>query len=149
MSVYYHGNLVASSDEQQQLLDVQLIGYSDKYYYEITIPKETTFDEVRIELPAVAGALKTVYLHGVYTRRDSNENGVPDCSEEEDTGDKITYATAESEHVCYPEEVVIQVAGGKPGIDYTLMCYDVNQNNKETSYSLPLINGRLPFQICL
>ena len=141
MSVYYHGNPVASSVGHEQLLDVQLIGYSDKYYYETTIPKETTFDEVRIELPAVAGALKTVNLFGVYTRRDSNENGIPDCSEEEDTGDKITYATAESEHVCYPEEVIIQVAGGKPGTNYTLTCYDANQNNKETKYILPLSNN--------
>jgi hypothetical protein len=142
MSVYYHGNPVASSVGHEQLLDVQLIGYSDKYYFETTIPRETTFDEVRIELPAVAGVSKTVNLFGVYTRRDSNENGIPDCSEEEDTGDKITYATAESEHVCYPKEVDIQVAGGKPGTDYTLICYDVNQNNKETKYTLPLSNGR-------
>ena len=141
MSVYYHGNPVASSVGHEQLLDVQLIGYSDKYYYETTIPKEITFDEVRIELPAVAGALKTVNLFGVYTRRDSNENGVPDCSEEEDTGDKITYATAKSEHVCYPEDVVIQVAGGNPGTDYTLICYDVNQNNEMKEYTLPLNNG--------
>lgn len=142
MSVYYHGNPVAPSVGHEQLLDVQLIGYSDKYYFETTIPRETTFDEVRIELPAVAGVSKTVNLFGVYTRRDSNENGIPDCSEEEDTGDKITYATAESEHVCYPEEVIIQVAGGKPNTDYTLICYDVNQNNKETKYTLPLSNGR-------
>lgn len=142
MSVYYHGNPVASSVGHEQLLDVQLIGYSDKYYFETTIPRETTFDEVRIELPAVAGVSNTVNLFGVYTRRDSNENGIPDCSEEEDTDDKITYATAESEHVCYPEEVIIQVAGGKPGTDYTLICYDVNQNNKETTYTLPLSNGR-------
>lgn len=142
MSVYYHGNPVAPSVGHEQLLDVQLIGYSDKYYFETTIPKETTFDEVRIELPAVAGALKTVYLHGVYTRRDSNENGIPDCSEEEDTGDKITYATAESEHVCYPEDVVIQVAGGKPGTEYTLTCYDANKNKEEKEYLLPLNDGR-------
>lgn len=142
MSVYYHGNPVAPSVGHEQLLDVQLIGYSDKYYYETTIPKETTFDEVRIELPAVAGLLKTVNLFGVYTRRDSNENGIPDCSEEEDTGDKITYATAESEHVCYPEDVVIQVAGGKPA-EYTLTCYDANKNKEETQqYPLPLDNGR-------
>lgn len=141
MSVYYHGNPVAPSVGHEQLLDVQLIGSSDKYYFETTIPKEITFDEVRIELPAVAGALRTVNLFGVYTRRDSNENGVPDCSEEEDTGDKITYATAESEHVCYPEDVVIQVAGGNPDTDYTLICYDVNQNNKETKYTPPLSNG--------
>lgn len=142
MSVYYHGNPVASSVGHEQLLDVQLIGYSDKYYYETTIPRETTFDEVRIELPAVAGALKTVNLFGVYTRRDSNENGIPDCSEEEDTGDKITYATAESEHVCDPEDVVIQVAGGKPETEYRLICYDVNQNNKMKEYTLPLNKGR-------
>ena len=143
MSVYYHGNPVAPSVGHEQLLDVQLIGYSDKYYFETTIPRETTFDEVRIELPAVAGALKTVYLHGVYTRRDSNENGIPDCSEEEDTGDKITYATAESEHVCYPEDVVIQVAGGKPDTEYTLICYDANKNKEETQqYPLLLNNGR-------
>lgn len=141
MSVYYHGNPVAPSVGHEQLLDVQLIGYSDKYYFETTIPRETTFDEVRIELPAVAGVSKTVNLFGVYTRRDSNENGIPDCSEEEDTGDKITYATAESEHVCYPEDVVIQVAGGKPGTEYRLICYDVNQNNKMKEYTLPLNNG--------
>lgn len=142
MSVYYHGNPVAPSVGHEQLLDVQLIGYSDKYYFETTIPRETTFDEVRIELPAVAGVSKTVNLFGVYTRRDSNENGIPDCSEEEDTGDKITYATAESEHVCYPKEVVIQVAGGKPGTEYRLICYDVSQNNEEKEYTLPLNNGR-------
>lgn len=141
MSVYYHGNPVAPSVGHEQLLDVQLIGYSDKYYFETTIPKETTFDEVRIELPAVAGVSKTVNLFGVYTRRDSNENGIPDCSEE-DTGDKITYATAESEHVCYPEDVVIQVAGGKPGTEYTLICYDVNQNNEVKEYTLQLNKGR-------
>lgn len=142
MSVYYHGNPVAPSVGHEQLLDVQLIGYSDKYYFETTIPRETTFDEVRIELPAVAGVSKTVNLFGVYTRRDSNENGIPDCSEEEDTGDKITYATAESEHVCYPGNVVIQVAGGKPDTEYTLICYDVNQNNEEKEYKLLLDNGR-------
>lgn len=142
MTVYHKGNEVTSSINNGQVLGIQLIGYSNKYYYETTIPKDIAFDEVRIELPAVAGALKTVNLYGVYTRRDSNENGIPDCSEEEEAGDKITYATAESEHVCYPDAVVIQVAGGKPDTEYTLTCYDVNQNNKETKYTLTLTNGR-------
>ena len=145
MSVYDNGNEVASSVNSGRLLDVQLIGYSNKYYYETTIPSDVAFDEVRIVLPAVAGALKTVNLYGVYTRRDSNDNGIPDCSEDEDeAGDKITYANAVSEHVCYPDDVVIQVAGGKPGTEYTLTCYDydVNKKTEPIKYSATLINGR-------
>lgn len=81
------------------LADIDLLGYSGKIYAETYLNKP--FDQVSLEFPETVGALNSIYLYGVYTRFDDDNNGIPDCSEdpEEDQSIKLNYVKT-TEDVC-------------------------------------------------
>lgn len=142
LQVYYHGNLVATT-EDNGVLGLDVIGYTERIFLE-TKPN-MVFDEVRIILPAVAEALEVIKLFGSYIRRDSDNDGIPDCAEDEENGGDtpgITDARAESEHVCTPEDIIIRVTGGKNGSNYTLECYNYAAGNATVTKECMLENGR-------
>lgn len=82
LSVYNNGTLVASTENNIDLLDLDLLSHGDKSFLEIT-PKATV-DEIRIEFKSLIDALTSVKLCGLYIRPDENGNGIPDCSEDGD-----------------------------------------------------------------
>lgn len=142
LQVYYHGNPVATT-EDNGVLGLDVIGYTERIFLE-TKPN-MVFDEVRIILPAVAEALEVIKLFGSYIRRDSDNDGIPDCAEDEENGGDtpgITDARAESEHVCTPEDIIIRVTGGKNGSNYTLECYNYAAGNATVTKECMLENGR-------
>lgn len=142
LEVYHNGNLVASTADGG-VLGLDVIGYTERIFLE-TKPG-LPFDEVRIVLPAVAGALEVTKLFGSYIRRDSDNDGIPDCAEDEENGGDtpgITDARAESEHVCTPEDIIIRVTGGKNGSNYTLECYNYAAGNATVTKECMLENGR-------
>ena len=81
------------------LLGLDVIGSGGKQFVETT-PVTTPFDEVRITFAGVADALKSIQLAGVYTRPDSNGDGIPDCAETTtDPGGSIDVISV-TEHIC-------------------------------------------------
>lgn len=142
LQVYYHGNPVATT-EDNGVLGLDVIGYTERIFLE-TKPN-MVFDEVRIILPAVTEALEVIKLFGSYIRRDSDNDGIPDCAEDEENGGDtpgITDARAESEHVCTPEDIIIRVTGGKNGSNYTLECYNYASGNATVTKECILEKGQ-------
>lgn len=142
LEVYRNGNRVASTADGG-VLGLDVIGYTERIFLE-TKPG-LPFDEVRIVLPAVAGALDVTKLFGSYIRRDSDNDGIPDCAEDEENGGDtpgITDARAESEHVCTPEDIIIRVTGGKNGSNYTLECYNYASGNATVTKECILEKGQ-------
>lgn len=137
LTVYNNGEEVAST-ATGGVLGLDLIGYSGRTYVETDIPEGTTFDEVRIMFPSTLSALKTIELYGVYIRRDSDGDGIPDCAEDDENpstpSEIITDVTPGNEHVCQPESIVLKVDGdgGAAGNTYKLICRNFFKNNEQT-----------------
>lgn len=139
LNVYNNGNLVGSTSSGT-VLGLDVTGSSGNIYIQTT--PTATYNEVRITFPAVASALNTTQIYGIYTRQDSDGNGIPDCAEDNNTT-SITNAVAASEHVCANAgtgtyDVVINVTGGTVGKTYTLNCYNYGNNNALTTKTVPL-----------
>lgn len=99
LSVYNNGTLVASTENNIDLLDLDLLSHGDKSFLEIT-PKATV-DEIRIEFKSLIDALTSVKLCGLYIRPDENGNGIPDCSEDGDEPVNAGFGyTGESSNIC-------------------------------------------------
>ena len=135
LTVYNNGEEVAST-ATGGVLGLDLIGYSDRTYVETDIPEGTTFDEVRIMFPSTLSLLKKIELYGVYIRRDSDSDGIPDCAEDDENpstpSEIITDVTPKNEHVCQPESIVLKVEGGMVDNTYKLICRNFFKNNEQT-----------------
>ena len=119
------------------LLGLDVIGSGGKQFVETT-PVTTPFDEVRITFAGVADALKSIQLAGVYTRPDSNGDGIPDCAETTtDPGGSIDVISV-TEHICQGSPIQIQIQGGTNGNSYLLRCYNVAKNNEITERTATL-----------
>lgn len=142
LKIYHKGVEVGSTDEGG-VLGLDVIGYTERIFIETT-PVTTAFDEVRITFPSAVGLLNNVILSGVYIRRDSDGDGIPDCAEDEDEGgdtSNITDAKVRSEHICTPEDIVIEVTGGTAGTNYTLVCYNYAAGSTTVTKDCILMNG--------
>lgn len=139
LEVFDNGRSVGSSGETTEgnVLGLDLIGYSDKYYIEVT--PNYKFDEVRISFPAVANLFDIIYINGAYIRRDTDSDGIPDCAEDEENPETpvidftINDAEAESEHYCGTSTIRVNITdatGGEEALNealgdvFTLVCYD-------------------------
>ena len=135
LTVYNNGEEVAST-ATGGVLGLDLIGYSGRTYVETDIPEGKTFDEVRIMFPSTLSALETIELYGVYIRRDSDSDGIPDCAEDDENpstpSEIISDVTPGNEHVCQPESIVLKVDGGTVGNTYKLICRNFFKNNEQT-----------------
>lgn len=67
------------------LADISLIGYDGRAFVEVC--PQYPFDEVRLNLAGLVNALQIVYVHGAYVRRDSDNDGIPDCAEDDENPD--------------------------------------------------------------
>lgn len=124
----YHGGVEVGKTGEGGVLGLDLVGYAGRYFVETTAVT-TAFDEVRISFSGGVSALETLELSGVFVRRDSDGDGIPDCAEDEENIDEpsapIINASANPEDVCKPHSITIDVQGGEEGAIYTLQCNDV------------------------
>lgn len=144
LEVYNKGVKVGSTTDGG-VLGLDVIGYTERIYVQ-TIPT-VTYDEVRITFPAVAGVLDTTQLFGVYTRQDTDGDGIPDCAEDDNNpSSSITNAAADTEHVCANSDgkhnVIINVTGGTVGTTYSLNCYNYGNNNALTTQNAALTTAK-------
>lgn len=120
------------------VLGLDVIGYGGRQYIETT-PSTIPFDEIRITFAGVTDALKTLQLAGVYTRQDSNGDGIPDCAETTGSGETIDFLSVTG-HLCQGSPIVIQVQGGTNGNNYLLRFYNAAKNNEVTDKTVTLTN---------
>lgn len=102
LSAYYEGEQIEDeTSEIPTLLNLDLLAHGGRYFLEITPPKDCSVDELRINFKSLVNALSTVKLCGFYIRRDSDGDGIPDCSEdpEQSADSEFTY-TERVENTC-------------------------------------------------
>lgn len=144
LNVYNNGSLVGSTGSGT-VLGLDVIGSSGNIYIQTT--PTAAYNEVRITFPAVASALNATQIYGIYTRQDSDGNGIPDCAEDNNNPTtSITNAVAASEHVCANAgtntyDIVLNITGGTVGNTYTLNCYNYGNNNALTTRTVTLSAG--------
>lgn len=117
------------------VLGLQLMGHGGDLMIEVT--PDIAFDELRVEFPH--GALlgfKSFKLFGLFTRRDDNGNGTPDCSEEEDVQNLGLNFKSMDTHVCVNRNggmaaVKAVITGGKGNEKVTLTFQDYADRTKE------------------
>lgn len=138
LSVYNAGVLVGQTGTGG-VLGLDVIGTNGRQYMETT-PSSAPFDEVRITFSGVVNALKTIQLAGVYTRQDSNGDGIPDCAEVTPGQDETIDFLGVTAHLCQGSPIVLQVKGGTNGNNYLLRFYNVVKNNEVTDKTVALTN---------
>lgn len=148
MALYYKGELVEDMDDFG-VLGLQLLGYGGDVMIEAT--PTTKYDEVRITIGGVLVAESTK-LYGLFTRRDDDGNGIPDCSEDNDdeTGTLKLYSI--TQHVCATEEnpnegtVKCVITGGKDGDKIQFRCFKSEESSSKAIDS-ELSGSSVSFQL--
>lgn len=138
MAAYNQGTLV---EEQGNggVLGLQLLGYGSDAMLEAT-PTQS-YDEIRI---TVGGVLvgKGIKLYGLFTRRDDNGNGIPDCSEGEDEEVSLKLSSI-TQHVCALSNntdgtIVATVTGGEGNENIKLVCSSLLDESKNVTKNITL-----------
>lgn len=137
----YNGGVLVGSTGNGGVLGLNVISNNGNQYLETT-PSSAPFDEARITLAGVADAVKTIQLPGIYTRPDSNGDGIPDCADAPpSTGENIDVVSVTS-HICQGDPIVITVNGGTNGNNYLLRMYNAANNNAVTNNTVTLTNQK-------
>ena len=122
LSAYYEGTQIEDkTSEIPTLLNLDLLAHGGRYFLEITPPTSCEVDELRINFKSLVDALSAVKLCGFYIRRDSDGDGIPDCSEdpEQSADSEFTY-TGTVENTC------------EDGTGYGLVNIYINSETKQS-----------------
>lgn len=147
MTVYHNDEEVAKKTSFD-LLDLDLINKTGKLYLEMTPTNvynklEMTPTKVYNKLKITLGGLNvslvgTPRITGIYTRKDSDGDGIPDCVTDPDVSDDGGFTFSEGE-TCYPEDLVLKATGSyQEGQEYLFEC--TNSQTKEVFQKQVAVN---------
>lgn len=145
--LYHQGTEVASTVKGAGTLGLQLLGYGEQMMFEVT--PDVAYDEIRVLLkPGVLSLGESFRFYGLFTRRDDNGNGTPDCSEEEDVQNLGLNFKSMDTHVCVNRNggmaaVKAVITGGKGNekVTLTFQNYKDNQREKVVTTTLATLQG--------
>ncbi|MDM8153189.1 hypothetical protein QUW14_02465 [Bacteroides gallinaceum] len=104
----FNGNIEVGSITDFTTADVNVISRNGKVYLEIPGEKLTSpYNRIELKMGDAVSALQTIYLRGVYTRVDSDGDGIPDCSDDVTSG-VLTLASGIT-HLCEGNAALIPV----------------------------------------
>lgn len=137
MQVYSHGAEVTGK-LTGDLLDLEVLGHTGRACVETRVTNVEEFDELRLFIEGGIKALAEIKIFGVFTRRDTNGDGTPDCAEDEENPiDPVKPILAEvmNKHICLQDVLQVKVTqGGEVGQKYTLTCWNSFRNNEKTVF---------------
>lgn len=107
VKTFYHGVETGDSFSDWSVLGADVAGYGDKSYLYMQPTKP--FDEVRITLAQVLGALDATNIYGLFVRNDVDNDGIPDCQDPESCHSTINDISITS--VCVGDEIVVTGIG--------------------------------------
>lgn len=141
LQVFSEGTNVTQKLEYNTL-SLNVLGHSGRMALETQVTNVAEFDEVRLYIMYGAKIGGEFKIYGAFTRRDTDANGIPDCSEKEENPEDpiqpITKAEIDKRHICLHETLKVKVEGGIQGEQYHLNCYNYTRNNELKQYTLPL-----------
>lgn len=112
---YYRGQPTGDEFTEWGVLGVNVLGYGDKNYL-IMQPKKR-YDEVRIEIASIVGALDIQSFYGLFLRGDIDNDGIPDCQDPESCHQSISELDVTS--VCVGDMITVSGQGVNDA-DYTI-----------------------------
>lgn len=138
----YNGESKVASKTSFDLLDLDLINKTGKLYLEMTPSKEEgvgVYNRLKITLGGVNVSLKTPRITGIYTRKDSNGDGIPDCVTDPGASGDEGFTFSEGE-TCYPNDLVLKATGSyQEGQEYLFEC--TNSQTKEVFQKQVAVNS--------
>lgn len=137
MTVYHNDEEVAKKTSFD-LLDLDLINKTGKLYLEMT--PTNVYNKLEITLRGLNVSLVgTPRITGIYTRKDSDGDGIPDCVTDPDVSDDGGFTFSEGE-TCYPEALVLKATGSyQEGQEYLFEC--TNSQTKEVFQKQVAVNA--------
>ena len=132
--VVFNGNSKIDSITDFTTANVDLISKNGKVYLEMPSEKLISpYDRIELRMGDAVKALQTIYLRGVYTRVDSDGDGIPDCSEDQVSGG-LTLST-EITHICEGEAAALKVESTtfNDGTEFDLVVTNFD-NGEETPH---------------
>lgn len=134
----YQNKEMVSEKTSFDLLDLDLIHTTGKVYLEMTPDK--AYNRLVITLGGLNVSLKTPRITGIYTRKDSDGDGIPDCVTDSDTSGDEGFTFSEGE-TCYPDDLVLKATGSyQEGQEYLFEC--TNSQTKEVFQKLVAVNAK-------
>ena len=136
----YNGESKVASKTSFDLLDLDLINKTGKLYLEMTPSKEEgVYNRLKITLGGVNVSLKAPRITGIYTRKDSDGDGIPDCVTDSDASGDEGFTFSEGE-TCYPKNLVLKATGSyQEGQEYLFEC--TNSQTKEVFQKQVAVNA--------
>lgn len=137
-----NGEYEVASKTSFDLLDLDLINKTGKLYLEMSPSKEEgvgVYNRLKITLGGVNVSLKTPRITGIYTRKDSNGDGIPDCVTDPGASGDEGFTFSEGE-TCYPDSLVLKATGSyQEGQEYLFEC--TNSQTKEVFQKQVAVNS--------
>lgn len=124
----FNGDTEVGSITNFTTADVNVISRNGKVYLEIPGEKLTSpYNRIELGMGDAVSALQTIYLRGVYTRVDSDGDGIPDCSEDQVSAGLTL--SSEITHICEGEAagLTVEQTTFSDGREFSLVVY-----NRET-----------------
>lgn len=148
MTVYHNDEEVAKKTSFD-LLDLDLINKTGKLYLEMTptnvynkleMTPTKVYNKLKITLRGLNVSLVgTPRITGIYTRKDSDGDGIPDCVTDPDVSDDDGFTFSEGE-TCYPEDLVLKATGSyQEDQEYLFEC--TNSQTKEVFQKQVAVNA--------
>ena len=137
MTVYHNNDAEVAKKTSFDLLDLDLINKTGKLYLEMTPTK--VYNKLKITLGGLNVSLKAPRITGIYTRKDSDGDGIPDCVTDPGASGDEGFTFSEGE-TCYPNDLVLKATGSyQEGQEYLFEC--TNSQTKEVFQKQVAVNS--------
>lgn len=121
LETFKDGNSTGDKFTDWKVISAKVAGYGDKNI--LFLQPKKAYDEVRFTLANIVGALDVQKFYGLVTRGDIDNDGIPDCKDDQSCVDGVDDIVVNN--VCVGDKIVV-TATGLPGVDYHLYFGDKN-----------------------
>lgn len=126
VETFKDGNSTGDKFTDWKVISAKVAGYGDKNI--LFLQPKKAYDEVRFTLGKSVGALDVQKFYGLVTRGDIDNDGIPDCKDDQSCVDGVKDIVVNN--VCVGDKIVV-TATGLPGTNYYLSFDDKNAGNNE------------------
>lgn len=121
VETYRNGEPTGDDNTDWSVVEANVAGFGDKNI--LFMQPKNAYDEVRITVGYVLGALDVIKFYGMVARGDIDNDGIPDCKDQSSCVNGIDNIQINS--VCAGENINV-TATGLTGVDYYLYFGDKN-----------------------
>lgn len=121
VETFKDGNSTGDKFTDWKVISAKVAGYGDKNI--LFLQPKKAYDEVRFTLANIVDAFDVQKFYGLVTRGDIDNDGIPDCKDDQSCVDGVKDIVVNN--VCVGDKIVVH-ATGLTGVDYHLYFGDKN-----------------------